>query len=537
MSQTNPTPRGDLVLNQRWLMTAAICINEKLYRRAKELFIGRDLTDSLYPVETFVMESVDAHFTQFGEMPHLDVLRSRMAADLEESEDVAPEDTQEISQIFSMAMSLNEQPPATIERVVHSLMDRFLEECLRRQISAQLSDRRSGSLMDVLQTNQKRLQTGLASGTGRFESVFEKHRKANTGDGRFIELGIPFLDYMIAGTGPASGDVVGHAAPRGGGKTTLSSQVAVSVAKREAVIAEELGTRPKMVYIFNYEEVRDPMTQMLVNLTKTPRDTIDEYIVTGDSSILSSGRNYKTYEQERYQKTLAAISRGAKMAWPLAELERIEAAEKFISKYIQIADFTGDDPDNAELSGRFVEGIRDYITMHQQEIGNPGVAAVIIDYAGSCVRVHISATPGLSDRNQRPLTDDLPLMAKRLIANPMRCFVWIAQQLAAVEASRRPGTRPDPNAFKDCKSFAENCVFTIASGVPTNEGYTIFVQSKARRGGQRGDRVVRLNGKYSRWIDADRDFAIVRGEIMNRKDANRMQAQNVSGTIPDSFED
>ena len=526
-------PVESISLSHRRLLFAAICIREALFKRARELFINKDLTQGHFPIETFVLESLNTHFEEFGELPDLEMVRSRMTADIIESgELVDSADEREVDEIYSMACSLQQRQPDGLDRVANSLMDTFLEYCMRQQVMHSLD--RSLPVLSILEAAQHQLRTGLATAADRFASVFDK-LKANTTGGRFIPFGIPFLDYFIAGTGPASGDVVGHAAVRGGGKTTLSSQVAVAVAKREEEVHRETGEPLKIVYIFNYEEVKDPMTQMLVYVARVPRDTVDQYMVEMHDEMFSKGRDYKAYELTRYRGMIARAEEG-KGPWPLAEWERIQAAEKFISSHIQLADFTGDDQDNSELSGKYVQGIKEYIQMHQDQIGNPGVAAVIIDYAGSCVRVHVSKTPGLSDRNFRTLIDDLPLLAKREIANPMKCFVWVAQQLAAVEAGRKKGTRPDPNAFKDCKSFAENCVFTIVSGVPTDEGLAVFVQSKARRGGSRNDQVVRLNGEYSHWIEASKEYTVVRGQVMSRADAEYLNPANIPGAIPDTMQ-
>lgn len=506
---------------ERRLLFAAVCVNEMIMMRMRELFHEKELLDQ-FTVEEFVLDSAVDYYEQFEEMPDLGILRSNMQADWEASvmesgaDDDLIADERELEEIFELANTLKQRPPELLERVCNKIIDKLYEFALRNLTTREVSSRQP--LLQVLSDMQGQLHAGLGGGGSRFASVFDKRRAAITGNERFIETSIPFIDSFLGGRGPISGDVIGHAAPRGAGKTTLSSQVAVEVAKRERWLSQQSAEPPKIVYVFNYEQIKDPMTQMVVNIAEIPRDTIDEYMVTFDEKILSSGKDYHDYERKKFKAAIEAAQKGEK-PWPLAELSRVELAEKFISEHIALVDFTGSDPDNNALAGRYVDGIIDYISMHQKHLGNPGVSAVLIDYAGTCVRTHISMNPKLSeDRHYRSLIDDLPLRCKREVSNRFNCFVWVSQQLAADEASRAGGTRPDPNKFKGCKSFAENCDFAIVNGMPTKEGLAVFVQSKARRGKPVPDKAVKLVGQFSRWVSAESQYAIVSGRAVDRAD-------------------
>lgn len=522
---------ADINIAQRRLLLAAICVNESLLRRAMEVFYQKNLMRPVYPVGEFLLNIMTTYFTEFKAMPTTDILRGLILAELAGIDEVHPEDKQELDCVYDLAVSITKNAPERLDVVANHLLDKLLQQAVRLQVREKLV--RPSDMMSTLSEARQQLQAGLAKGTDRFQDVFTK-RRTKTRPGRYIQVGVPFFDYFVGGHGPASGDVIGHAAPRGGGKTTLSSQLACETAKREEMRARQEGRPPEWVYVFNYEQIIDPMSQMLTHLAEIDRDTVDKYVITSNADELSYGDNYKPYELEMFRDMIAAAKRGD-APWPMAERERVQQAEDFIRSHIMLADFSGQDEDNLNLAGSYVDGVRQYIDMHQEFIGRPGVAGVFIDYAGICVRIHIANNKRLKMEDQRHLIKDLPMRCKREIGNALGCFVFVSQQLSADEASRRPGTRPDPNKFNEGKAFAENCDFTLVNGVPGPGGLTVFVQSKGRRGDPRPDQVIQLHGRRGRWVAVDQQYVVINGEVTARQDAAMLQMGNLPPTIADTL--
>jgi len=271
------------------------------------------------------------------------------------------------------------------------------------------------------------------------------------------------------------------------------------------------------------------MTHILANSAKVPRETIELAFNSAEGAgILSSGRNYKPYELKWFRHQLAAAESG-KSAYPLAEKERIDKATRELLDTLYIVDLSGGRQDLAVYGTGFVEAALEFIEEHQLSRDNPGVTAVFFDYASAMARLYLGR-PGRRNNQdtEYSLLTDLSLQVKHKLTVPKRCFSLISQQLASDEGARTGGTRPEPQKFKGCKAFSENCDFAFVNGTRTKDTeLAIFVQSKVRRGKPQPDLIGRLDGKFSNWQLAPGDYTITGNRIMDRAEAMRLAgAQN-----------
>jgi hypothetical protein len=327
-------------------------------------------------------------------------------------------------------------------------------------------------------------------------------------------------------TGPATGDVFGYAAPSGAGKSQLVNQTAFDVAVIEAARAKVEERPYKIVYVFNYEQIKDPMTHVLSYGAKVPRDTVELCFNTHEGvDAFSRGNRYKPYEVKRYGRLIYEAQHG-RAAYPPAEYERVSQVRKFTAEEgrLYLVDFGGGLPEMVPYARNFVDGVVEFIEEHQLSIGRPGVAAVFLDYASAMARLHLGRGGRKSDQDtEYNLLIDLSLQVKHKITNPMHCFAMIAQQLAADEAGRAGGTRPDPTRFKGCKAFAENCDFAFVNGKRTEDtDLAIFVQSKVRRGKPQPDQIGHLDGNFCKWSAVSGDYVIAANRIMERSEASKL---------------
>jgi len=498
----------------------AVCVDEALFRRAKEAIGDKTVAeeDRMYK---FVLDEVAEHWEQYNTMPDLGTLRSSIQADLSDDFTASQEDIDECAEILAAAKAvqgLSDKARAKYVAASHRDLDVVIQEVYRLEILIRIG---RGDLSISLHESQQQLREALATQSDRFDSPFLGELDERP-PGRFTLTGNRLIDMYTNNTGPATGDILGHAAARGAGKSTCVGMVACDVAGNERAAAKRENREPRFVYIFNYEKIEDPMTHALSYAGKIPRDTIEEFIYTKDLSNFSTGRNYKPYERELFARMIRRAERD-EGPYPLTEIGRLAATRKKLSKNLMLANFTGAKPEFKKMSEGFVKGILEFIESHQLACGSPGVEAVFLDYAGTCARAHLrSPKPErMGESAERKLIEDLPFQLKNLIANPLQCFGWISHQLAAVEADKAAGTRPNPNAFKDCKSFAENCDYAFVNGKPTpDEGIAIFVHSKSRRGQERPDQIAKLVGDFCHWIPVESGYSIVNGRVMDAEAAN-----------------
>lgn len=529
---SNKSPDQTLTLTRVRGLFAVICIDEQVFRRAKEVLLDRDYPDK-YLACDFILRVLVEFFEEFRRMPNAGELRSKLSADLKEYrmdiDDSLPferanADTlkEEVSEIYELSLAMREEHrerPAKLVATVNGYMDMFIEAIIRYGMADKVENT---DIMELVNSTRLDLMTAKASGTERFANMFGDSLD-NRPTGRFIALGNVLVDDYCGGTGPVSGDVIGHAAARSGGKSTFADQVMYEAAIRERGVAKGEGRPPRWVYIFNYEKVEDPLTHLLSYGANVPRDTVEQFIYTGNSEIFSRGKAYQDYERRELGSLISQAKRG-RCEYPKAEYERIQNVRQQLQQNVMVVDFTPSNREFAKLSAGFVDGIAEFIEQHQITVGNPGVECLAVDYAYVCARRYLDSAQrrGDPDKAENNMIQTLSLELKHSVCVPYGSFGWVAQQLAADEASKARGTRPDPNKFKGCRAFLEHCDYGIVNGLPTNDGYAIFVHSKTRRGQPRPDRIARLIGDRAHWTSNVSGQQIVGNRIVESHDARQL---------------
>jgi energy-coupling factor transporter ATP-binding protein EcfA2 len=513
------------------MLFASFCVDLVMFRRAvenlRDVYMGDD-----NHVPAFVLANVIEYFDTHHDLPPLDILRSILRTELQDDALSVAEDEQECAEILDVAASLaklmieDEKRYSSYQKRFQLAFDSFITEVKRDEIVESIQ---AGDLSAKLNTAQISLRTALSTGSDRFRSPFLAEMDERTA-GKFTLVGNSLIDTYTGGTGPVTGDIVLHAAPRGSGKSTLLDMAAALVATNEQITASQQNRQPEWVYVFNYEKVEDPLTHMLAYVANIPRDRVEQFLYTKDTSHFSTRGNYCDYEKQKFRDLIRKAQSG-RCEMPSGEMERLASARELLSRNVMVADFTGSKPEFKKAAEGFVDGVIEFVESHQHINGSPGVAAVMIDYAGTMVRAHMRTLNRVGDQTERKLIEDLPFRLKHMLTNPKRCWAWLAHQLAADEASKQRGTRPDPNKFKDCKAIAENCDYAFVNGMITlKSGLAVFVQSKARRGAEQPDCIGRLDGQFCRWEPVESGYQLVGGRIVDDSEAEMFKG--AAGYIP-----
>ena len=227
--------------------------------------------------------------------------------------------------------------------------------------------------------------------------------------------------------------------------------------------------------------------------------------------------NYKEYEKKMWGDLIA---RGAK---PPGELERYHAARKQMKRNVRVVNFTGDDPAYKLHAATMTEGIVNVIKEDQRQNGNPGVAAVFIDYAGAAAVRHLSANPSKdASREMRHLIGRMPLDAKVNICAAMRTHAWIVNQLSTEANSRAPGTAMKITDGAEARNFPEHCDFAFLVGTKTDDGLAVITAAKQRREEKKKDSVIRVDGRFCAVRATDNEFLIENNRIVSAKEFSRV---------------
>lgn len=291
--------------------------------------------------------------------------------------------------------------------------------------------------------------------------------------------GVFFLDQLLDG-GARPGEAYGFIAPSGGGKTTLSNQLAI-----------EYASRGNQVFVFTYEQpiTVDYLYPVRVCASKIPRDRM------------------------KAVKSVADFTEGEKL--------KFFKAKEVINRYLHFVDFSGCGDNPGAGAGGITE-VERVVERYLRSGIQPG--AIILDWFWPMV---LRASPDLDEGARRAFAKNQILQFKQLMGK-MKCWGWINQQLTSADAGRKK--TPEWNAAAELKSFAEYLDFCFTLGMLV--GGDGKIKSSKARGAAVSEQTVRLNGQLACFEDTDK-VQDASGHWVNRGTQNAIPTEKEKMPAPE----
>jgi len=303
--------------------------------------------------------------------------------------------------------------------------------------------------------------------------------------------GLAFIDNMMEG-GSEPGDCNVIIGGTGGGKTTLSMQMAVEIARLNDMYETTGEREPGLVVFISYEDgLRMMQIRAMSCAASVDKDTLR---FLRDDSELSTTGNLKDYEERMYRGT--QLER-------LGEAERMAEARPWLNRFIEFVDFN----DGGEGGSGGIAEVRQRLMAIERKREMP-IRAVFLDWAGQMVRNQLLAERGVVEGSNMALElGGLLGMAKREIATPMNCVVWVPHQLKGNLTKRSPGTAPHHSEAEWCASFANNAWYAFCIG-KKDEKHNVcqIVASKTRHAGPVPPTFCKVKGDLCRLDDVSDDY-------------------------------
>lgn len=514
-------------------LLACVLINGQFLKEV--LGLDEELRERFDLFSQMWVEEVGNYFELYEDLPDLDYFKGLLGSRIGQDPDVVVQQEQAALALRALQAAremLKLEDKAKVLDAGRKLLRAWLEKTEVQVLSAGLADA-DIDIKAVLEASTKRLTRITSVEAKRFSVPFENGLIFPSNN--YQATGISFIDQLCGG-GLCGGEVIGHSAPIGSGKTTLCLQVAWSrvqqiMAPYRGVPIEDIPfERLPRVYGFFYEMVVNLLPNFVSCAANIHRNTMEQYF-TADSkmtpeermSILSSSarRDYKEYEMASWPEGMEAEARAGRRPWPKGELERFERVAQIANKLLMLVDFSGNNVDLSDWAGDAVVGMKSFLEGHQDKENNPGVNFVLCDYVGiMCNRWQSGSKDSFvrrSDRHQL-LKDAVSQMVQH-IAAPYNCPVWAAHQLNSTENKREGGLAPNPMNNEGTGMFLENCAVGFASGVlARKENAAVFVHAKQRRGNLVNNFICELGRDYARWSDAGDKYHLVNGQLMNKNE-------------------
>ena len=508
----------------RQTFAACLMLCEPLFEAFKRERKPSELWDSDHGMRLWV-EAIDRHHRNFKEMPNEKVMAmtvKTLYSKAEWAQEYNEETPQHILLLqggMTMARKMVNDPPEQVEQVGM----RLLRDMQRYYLAAEMVHRitRGDDLNELVKNSGRELV--------RIESQVSSRHKIPFPNGglperriSFEPTGIDFLDE-ICGGGLMSGEVIGHAAPIGAGKTTLILQIAWERAFRlwsrySFLESEDIPWQAlPMIYAFFYENVENLYANFISHAANISRDVSLRFNIERDEELLSSRArgDHKAYELQEVGQLYEGV--------PPGELDRFRTVANITNNLIRFVDLSGADSDLLDVAEQGVPGIARFIHESQQINDNRGVDIVFVDYVGIMADIGMAAGNFRSSERHNVIRS-VPGQLGIQVANPFRCPVWAAHQLNSEQNDQRGGTIPKPNRTDGSHMFLETCATGFASGRLNDDNVAVFVSGKNRRSVRPNPVVASLRRDYARWQSADQTHVIQDGEVM-RKSERALQAK------------
>lgn len=268
-----------------------------------------------------------------------------------------------------------------------------------------------------------------------------------------VELGVAFIDVLLGG-GLAPAELMGLLGPSSGGKTLLSCQIAVQVARKK-----------DRVLFFSYESPiqSDIRLRLLSYAAEIPKSVTDKI-----SSFKELPEKYK---------------------------ERLRREAPKLKPYLFGIDCSS--------TGSSVDEIEATLQEHQSNHGP--VRLVIVDWMWPLVMRHMAAT---ATKKQERMVLQMMMNQFKSMAAKHNINMLLVHQLQVKSAAKSPGTKPQWFQAAEAGSFAWELHQCFAIGTASPSSGKCWLVASKNRNFAKGETLVRLRGEMNRFESADMDFAV-----------------------------
>jgi hypothetical protein len=203
-------------------------------------------------------------------------------------------------------------------------------------------------------------------------------------------------------------------------------------------------------------------------------------------------------------------------------MERKQAAERWMNKYMRLLDYSGTRVDGAVHGYGGLGEVRQALEYHQDAAKLP-IGCVVLDWAGMAVDRYVRT---LNPRNlDSALFQELKNyvdQAATTIAKHFCCPVWVVHQINAVSLKRGSAAELTHADALGCGSFAMPAMFAC---ILRNQDLTThtctMAFTKTRRGEPQPATICKNDGDFGQLIEANKEYVVDRssGRIVRQQDA------------------
>lgn len=418
----------------------------------------------LYVPHDFIGNTLCEIYGEYGKYPNVATIRLKFQENLDKAY-IDPDVKIAIKDTFEMMVSVpdSELCPSIAMGILQKVMDKQVSVMARDKLLKVLESGESvQEVMRDITLDMGKAKLGL-SDKAIITTPLKNFQKYMIKEERFA-TGVDFFDMALEG-GPWRHDLLGLLAPSSGGKTTLGIQLATSWVRQ--------GLDRKAI-ICSYEQPLegDVMSRVLSS-------------ITGVSTKQLRGKTYEEVSPE-VQAKLVRASAPLEDRLHVVDLSKGEAGFK---------------------------GIEDlYSILRACNVTQEGPPTlIVIDWFLPCIqRAMIGAGEHRIDNEALRGFGNRFMDQLKILKHNENVILMITHQLNPSAGTSGSAKKPDWGEAAEWKAFAWFMDLCFAIGTLTDEYIAWFIASKTR-GVARSSRLVRLQGEYCKFTDAESDFMLGSG--------------------------
>jgi len=504
-------------------MLAVFLRNPEAFETVQDTFRVRDCRRSLGDHLAVVWEVARRFYRRYGDLPGRAQLEAEVRAALRADPSLlSDEEAAEVERFLAYVWddAAHGKGVATSRTALRAAVD-TCREVMEEVVAADLSEKisRAGTvpadLPALLQTGQQRLEVVRSISEFELEEPFPEGWDRR-GDNRLVPTGVAALDALTGG-GLMAGECLLFLAPYGSCKTATACDSTAALveyaaglyASGESLRAEDGSLRvPVVVLAFTESDKDEYRNRLMARLARVPWRRLRQMrsLADLDDGDRPGATEATRYELEEFAEALACDRKN--LVWE-NEQQRVRRAMAVANRHLLLVDCTDTD-DKAYRIGaggmaevaNVVRGVFRRKRTHYPVFVWVDHLSGLVDRMGDAVR---------DEAELRRVLTNMPRLAVERIGRHFRCPVGLMHQFSGASQNKGVVARFHHSDAEGSKSVGKYANFCVVSGKTDANLMCVWEATKHRREPPTAERIVRVDGDFSRLVDCTATHSIERG--------------------------
>lgn len=363
-------------------------------------------------------------------------------------------------------------------------------------------------------------------------------------ENQLTTTGVDTFDQFMGG-GWRAGECLLFMAPYGSCKTATACHSAAQLVLYAAQLAAEGKVRkdkhgddmnPVVVLVFTESDKDEYRNRLMAHLARVPWKTL---AAMQSLSELDDGKKPGQTDATKYElkEFIEKITKDKKGDGWENELTRVKHAVLTANKHLMLIDCTDTDGNPNRVGAGGMHEVANVVKgVFRRRKGHYPIAIWVDHLAGLIDRMGDTIK---DESERRNALTNMPRIAIEKMGRPLSCPVGLMHQFAGDKQKAGVGSKMHHSDAEGSKSIGKYANFCVVSTKTDENSMCVWECTKHRREPPTAQRIVKLDGDYSRLVDATKTHGIEPGRnvIMSKEEMQSATAFKKAKTKGGDFDD